>query len=899
MSEQDIFIGREKELQMIDEMVFDPTGKNHFIWMVGEGGVGKTWLLKQVYEKYQSDSRIAIITIDYSEIRTQSVSSLSQYLLYEALSEYLTQEKRESYKQRVEDLQAVAKVESDMVKIQQQEEALYWYGVQLVEEICQEKRLLILCDTAEAITTTEFGTRVNRFAAVLSNVVLVIAGRPYPRMQIEVEEYKKIFESWEFHPVYPLEPFSSIEVIQYFDKALPSKITRTLQEKINLLTNGNPVLISIAGEWLTRHIDLPSDIDLSLSELQAMDTATLKKHQERFEFELIEKIRQLRQPIDWAVLYLAYLNRRYDPQILELTLGSTNATELDEIVQELQTLVFVRKSMLGAGGLLHDEAQRLINEHAWPVVDPDGAMRRELAEKVIAGYYLPKIERLRAEAKASIDRALALSTPDNPIVPPIPDEEFLRYILQIECWDYQMRISKERGLAYLSQLVDEALKARSYIQMDAITQAIYNLAPGQRNQPAFQVRVAEILWRQKQADRAVSLAQTALASADIAPADAAHALNILGQAAEASQEKITHFEAALEKAREAGDIIRQATFLQNLGLLYRRFGQWAQAEEKYRQGLSLLGKETDSDLYANLLNNLAYVMMLRGQLERADNLAERALQMRKDLGNRPGLAFSYFTKGRIADAQGNYAGALRHYKAAQEWFRSIPDVDNAVWVQVDMAQLERRAERFAAAYELLAPALESPRPDVRAEALSQAAKVAIDEAEALMRRGATSETWQAVYAQAREYARQAHAAAEALGDAHLQAVEWFDLALVTLLAEGRADAEAIPALEALLAVHDFPLEQAHLAEHYGALDELAGETEAAFDHYLAACRILAAYSIGRFRRVFERVRARFLNLPPDIQAQVCAGWRPELGGIPSTSPLKALQALCQDDLAEW
>lgn len=376
-------------------------------------------------------------------------------------------------------------------------------------------------------------------------------------------------------------------------------------------------------------------------------------------------------------------------------------------------------------------------------------------------------------------------------------------------------------------------------------------------------------------------------------------MNILGQAAENPQEKIAHFEAALEKAREAADIIRQATFLNNLGQLRRRLGQWAQAEENYRQGLSILGKGTEPNLYANLLNNLAYVVMLRGQLEHADTLAERALRLRIDLGSRPGLAFSYFTKGRIADAKGEYAGALRQYKAAQEWFRSIPDTDNAVWVQVDMAQLERRAERFESAHELLEPALQSTRPDVRAEALSQAAKVAIDEAEALMRREAAPEAWQAVYAQAREYARQAHAAAEALGDAHLQAVEWFDLALVTLLADGRADAEAIPALESLLADHDFPLEQAHLAEHYGALAELAGETEAAFDHYLTACRILAEYSIGRFRRVFERVRARFLDLPPDTQAQVCDRWRPELGSIPSTSPLTALQALCQDDLAEW
>lgn len=41
MSKQDIFIGREKELKMIDEMVFDPTGARHVLPIVGEGGGGQ------------------------------------------------------------------------------------------------------------------------------------------------------------------------------------------------------------------------------------------------------------------------------------------------------------------------------------------------------------------------------------------------------------------------------------------------------------------------------------------------------------------------------------------------------------------------------------------------------------------------------------------------------------------------------------------------------------------------------------------------------------------------------------------------------------------------------------------------------------------------------------------
>lgn len=891
---EDIFVGRKEELQMIDEMVFDPTGNNHLLWIVGDGGIGKTWLLRQVNHRYEKNPHVVLLNIDYGQTWAQSLPTLALELVNQ-IARYLPQDYQDEFRSRLGNLHRV-KPEFDVTV---QEDEVYRFGVELAKYVSTNlhKRILILSDTTEASKSVSLGKRINALISELPNAVIVLAGRPYDEMLSEFDTFPNIFDDkWIIHDLYELKPLPYDETSEYIGKIVPDTDSN-LRLKIHILAGGNPVLLAIAGEWLKRHIELPSQIDLSVEQLQGMVDADLAIHRKRFEFELIERVRRLSEPIDWAVLYMAYLNRRYDPKILELLLHITSRQESQDIIAQLQTLVFVRKSMFAEGGLLHDEAQRLINEYAWPIVDPDGAMRRNLAQQVIQGYYLPEIKQLQEEIRALVVLASEQSAaaPGQPVVPPIPSEELLKQTLQIECLDYQLRIDVESGFVYLDQLLEEAQRTRSHIFIEALTEAIYNLAPEQ-DTVAFQTRAAEVFLTRKEEERAVTLAQEALKEPDIQPFEAARALNVLGQATGEIAEKERYFKGALEKARLGNATDLQATVLQNLGLLYRRTGRWADAEKSYQQALHLLVSDSTGEWYANIMNNLAYVLMLRGQLDRADTLAERALRIRRDLGSRPGLAFSHFTKGRIADAKGDYASALREYQTALGWFKSIADEENIAWVQVDMAQAERRADRFEEAKTLLLPALlDNARPDIRLEALSQAAKVAIDEAEAASRRGAAQEDVQTTYTQAHDYANQAMKAAVALGDVHLQAIALFDLILMTFLSERCADTERIAELQSLLEDHDFPLEKAHLIELHGSLAYAHDDFSEAFEHYLEACRILADYSIGRFRRVFERVRAKFMDAPLEVQVQVCKLWTPALQGISPQSPLQALQALCLDD----
>jgi tetratricopeptide (TPR) repeat protein len=765
----------------------------------------------------------------------------------------------------------------------------------LGKKVSAERRILILSDTTEAAKSLTLGERANTLVSELPNAVIVLAGRPYDKMLEKYHTLPRIFDGWIVHDVHNLSAFSSVQTCQYMRELIPG-IDPNLEQKIHILTAGNPVLISISAEWLNRHVDLPSEVDLPLEELRELSPQSPQLLQLRRDFEanLVDKVRTLDKPIDWALLYLSYLDRRYDPQILKLTLG-VDENELAEILSELQKLAFVRKSTLSDEGGIHDEAKRLIAEHAWSSADLDGSMRRDLAVKVIEGYYFPEIDRLSREVRAVTEQAVQLSevTSDPLAAPPILSQEIAKQTLQIECLDYHLRVSQEWGLSYLDQLLDEALESRSHIFLEALTEAVYNLGSSDPEAVAFQVRSAEMLWRLKQRDRALRLAQDILNYPNIQSIEEARALNILGLAASDPEEKVSQFRTALIKARAAGDTKQQVTFLRNLGLIHRQLGEWEKAEAEYYQALKLLDPHTEPDMYAGIMNNLAYVVMLRGNPAHAETLAEKALRLRKDTSNRAGFAFIYFTKGRIADAAGDYAMALRHYQTALSWFQSISDEESMAWVKVDIAQAKRRANDFDAARELLTPAQQSGRQDIKAEALAQAAKIDLDEAEALsLYAPSERDRITELYKSASGYAQQAQKLAEEIGDRRLQAVALFDLALIAWLAE-KCEAHSLLAdLDKLLDKHAFPLEQAHLIELRGTFAYERGETIVAFRQYITACRLLAEYSVGRFRRVFDRVRGRFFDARPEIQSKICEYLTSELENIPPSSPLIAFKSLC-------
>lgn len=898
MNNQDIFIGREKELKMIDEMIFDPTGTNHILRIIGKGGVGKTWLLRELYRRYQQEPSVILIRIDYAEVRTQSLPSLARYLLQQ-FSHHAPEKQTEKFYRQLSDWERLSSLKISPLIIREQEDKVYIYWIDIIKKISLDKRIVLLSDTGEAISLPEDQVhRINRLMSNLPNTVAVVAARLTDNVKKSFVMYPTIYKSWRVHEIYELNPFSHHETIQYFSAVLPVEMPVDLRDKIFLLTAGNPILIALAGEWVTRHIDLPKDVDLPLAELQALDEATLAQRRQRFEFALVDKQRSLGKPVRWATLYLAYLNRRYDRKILELALGpdlGLDDEQLNQVVAELKTLVFVRKSMSAEGGLLHDEAQRLIRKHVWRWVDPTRELQQELATRVIEGYYLPEIERLSQIVQAKLAQSIEhkLIAPEHRRLPPIPDEDWLKRELQIECLDYHFRIGEEKGWDYLNELFDEALNYHySLIQMDAIMQAVHNLAPKQVDSARFKVRVAQTLLVKGEVSKAISMARTVLNQANVNPSDAAEALMVLGRATTTPTLKIREFQAALEKARLAQDYVLEAQALKLLGLAYRQQGKWPEAVKTSQQSLRLLNEEEEREQYADTLNNLAFVTMLNGNPTRADTMAEKALRIRKAQGNLHGLSLSYATKGRIAEALGYYDQAIRYHRTAVDLAQSVADFDNVALFQTNLAVHERFNQNFATVRELLSAGLKSQRPDIRARAYLEAAKMDRDEVDLLRFRGASNEEILAKYDSAEEKAQRALELADEVGDEHQVASILLELALITYYREQREDKEHIQKLREILKQRNYTLEKGYLTELMGHLAYTKGNLLTAFEKYLEACELFSGYSPASFEQTFQRVRDKYLDASSQMQEQICALIEEKFPTVHPASPLARLKELC-------
>ena len=101
-----------------------------------------------------------------------------------------------------------------------------------------------------------------------------------------------------------------------------------------------------------------------------------------------------------------------------------------------------------------------------------------------------------------------------------------------------------------------------------------------------------------------------------------------------------------------------------MGVGYARLGQVEDAEEQYRKAAALRRELGDRRGLASSLRNLAQLAMVRGHFDAAqDNLAE-AGALFEQLGDRGGAAAVDNELGLLAEERGNYTEALAAYKRA-------------------------------------------------------------------------------------------------------------------------------------------------------------------------------------------------------------------------------------------
>ncbi len=109
-----------------------------------------------------------------------------------------------------------------------------------------------------------------------------------------------------------------------------------------------------------------------------------------------------------------------------------------------------------------------------------------------------------------------------------------------------------------------------------------------------------------------------------------------------------------------------ATWLNELGFLHFRLGDWAQAEVMLQKALAIREKLGRLAGVANAYGNLAQIHQTRGDLDEAERMYRKALEIDENLGRLNGMAIWYGNLGVLHKTRGDLDEAVRMHRKALE-----------------------------------------------------------------------------------------------------------------------------------------------------------------------------------------------------------------------------------------
>ena len=890
MAKFDIFVGRHQELALIEKWS-KQWNTTHWILIGGEGGIGKTFLLNKVLNHYADKDNYTVVHYDLSE---QPPGTLREAL---HIVESIGWQHFPHFEKEINHLNSGA-VDIADVRLSQLEQQALMTLMDELRDYLHDKRLIRLTDTLDiAANTPSPRPPFYTYGQHIPNLLGITAGRKakehLPKMQHALgKDNVTYIELNSFTPDESRAFFAEIDADDF--------IPHPLRTKLHFLTDGRPILLSLAAEWLAHDVALPEIVEQPLSTLQDLPAADRAALRERFQFELVNRVRQLSTPLDRAILYIAHVDRRSDEDILAVLLAiSEDAAE--DVIEALATLSFVKYNHRTDSCMLHDEMKVLVNRYAWPYVDPTGDIRHELTRTIIDHYYKPRIAKLAQSAYASEP------TRGQPVRrTEISPAEWEMWRLEAECLHYHLALSQEQGFAYFEEHFAAAHRNNHLIRMQFLIGEMEAVDPHIRNRmyDRIELRRAESLRLSGQLDAARNIGERTLSDAHTSPENHLSAHITLGWIAAKTDptQAIAHFSEALQHAQEQDNARLEGVLYNNLGQIHQATGKFDAAIAHYQNAVRVSQQVGNPILVASAKNNMAYVYRLQGNLTTADAICRVALVQRRKLHLERDLAFSYLTKAAIDRDKGDLESAERYIKLALRIFDKVDEKRGQAMAYNSLANIHRHLNQYRRATSYLeraeALALQLQDEPLLATVYDIYGREQRDHAAYLQEfNGDNKEQITHLFANATRYLAKNRELCAKYDNPWLLIRAEYELALTHFLNHTRTHAQI------LAQIADVQQKAAQIGYSLiqGYIEELRGEI--AFrenDHTVAARHFgLAAPFIGQFSgreaaRFFDRIADYLLdiNLTPEQTQLLACGILNVIGVSATADELGHLQTLC-------
>ncbi|MFZ6028993.1 MAG: tetratricopeptide repeat protein [Chloroflexota bacterium] len=671
MTERFPFIGRQAEMEKVEKSLFDwKTTQCLFVYSE-DGGIGKTRLLQEIYSKYSgpdyAERRLLIVpTIDFDDRAVNSRGTLQRKMVSE-----LGDEKFTSYLRKLVDWRKLEAAGVSLQRLEEESQQVRKEFQHCLNQVALSQRIAFLLDTTDKAEGNEIWNFIKSLLVESQNIVVIISGRNAKDI------YQEHFQTARFRQVLvPLRPFSSDESDHYLQiKRLHIKqvFQEETVEKVKLLSKGIPILFDLALERLAQDDRFAEFLD-SKPNLY-FENLSLESRSES-EKIMVSYLADQRSELSELVLLLAHVYPANKNMLLDLLRLDTPA-DVDMLLEKALSTVYV-KQLPGGRIALHDEMCRMVNEHVWPVCDPDHYQRRQYSQKAVT-FFGKDIQFLAAQMEkeksgenpSSLETSIALDNltrrKDNAQI------EYLRHLLIVDI---------AQGVDYYIKTADDARKVhrlRFAQRLGTCIQAVNASLDGEKKYKVEIARLKQMIDDGYQAVPQVKQALLALLEHNPdAPEKKLEIDNLLGRCEELSgnyELAIAYEQEVLSKLNRAEEIVRVLNYL---GYIHRLKGDWRKAREYYEQALDQAQQSSNirENAVANIYNNLAYVVCLAGNYIEAQEYCLEAIRIWELLAATSPLGRGYLTRAIIYRDGGNYEQANPYFKKAIEIFKKSEEPDD-------------------------------------------------------------------------------------------------------------------------------------------------------------------------------------------------------------------------------
>ncbi len=545
--------------------------------------------------------------------------------------------------------------------------------IKSLQQVTSQRRIVLLLDTIEK--AHQVLHYIIKVVSAIDNIVVLIAGRPEPE-----ETAKLIYDKWgaQVQTIY-LQPLDMEARQKYLDKKqqlIHMVLDPKLAQKLLILAGGKPILIDLAVEWLVRRTPMKWLSEESLEELQRLSDESLQEREKEFEARLVHHIGDTRVPLDQLILTLAQVSPLDLAMIQELL--KITREKAKKLRAEAGEHVFIK--VLPNGELtLHDEMERLIEEHVWPDVDPDGERRHRLSEAAV-NYLEEEIRRLNEQIKGAGEAHAAMEAEVSIWRADQANRERL-WALREQLLHHKLVTAPSEGIHLFYKMFEEATDSYRYPLRLNWVKLVESHAEklSQKDQYGLRIRQAKALLDDAQYGKAEGVLNVA-SELTWKPEQK---VDVLIQKANVVirrgrlEEGITYFEEAVGISRKH-DLRQWLVKAENgLGWAYRLIARFPEARKHYEAALALALEEDLLKQQALLYNNLGFLYAYEkdepGHQEIAERYCKEALRLAQKQEDPRSIGRAYSTLGCVTFMAGEIVESLDYFQKALDIFEPEHD----------------------------------------------------------------------------------------------------------------------------------------------------------------------------------------------------------------------------------